>query len=503
MNLLDRAIAPIAPGWAARRARARYQLNVLNRAYDATNPGRFRKHSHDYGSGTAASRGAVLPLRVEARNLERNHDLARGALNTLVQNTIGAAGILVEPHPLRLDGTLHEEFARQLARFWRDWTKRPEVTWQHDWPSAQRLAARSYFRDGEMLMQRLTGLVAKLDHGTTVPYSLELIEADQLPLYYESPGQRIIQGVELNGWGRPRAYHVLKSHPGDYFNYAPQANDVKRIPAERILHLKAIDRIGQVRGVSLFASIITRLLDIKDYEESERIAAKVAASMAAVIVKGSPDLYPDSAVDAEKRHLKFTPGMVFDDLRPGETVETIDSKRPNSNLESFRSGQLRAGAAGIGISYSSFSKNYNGTYSSQRQELVENYGAYGVLAAELINSLHRPVYEDFVQAAVNARLVDMPADLDPATLYDAIYVPPSMPWIDPLKEAEANEMLEQAGFVSGPEIIRRRGGNPREVLEQEASWRREAERKQLQLSTNPASAVARPPRTGDDNAQSA
>jgi hypothetical protein len=32
-------------------------------------------------------------------------------------------------------------------------------------------------------------------------------------------------------------------------------------------------------------------------------------------------------------------------------------------------------------------------------------------------------------------------------------------------------LLERAGYASGPEIIRRRGQNPRDVLEQEANWR--------------------------------
>jgi len=47
-----------------------------------------------------------------------------------------------------------------------------------------------------------------------------------------------------------------------------------------------------------------------------------------------------------------------------------------------------------------------------------------------------------------------------------------MPWIDPVKEAEAWRMLEAAGYASGPEIIRRRGLNPRDVLEQEANWKK-------------------------------
>ena len=52
-------------------------------------------------------------------------------------------------------------------------------------------------------------------------------------------------------------------------------------------------------------------------------------------------------------------------------------------------------------------------------------------------------------------------------------MPPAMPWIDPRKEAEAWGILEDRAYASGPEIIRKRGGNPMDVLEQQGRWLRE------------------------------
>ena len=124
---------------------------------------------------------------------------------------------------------------------------------------------------------------------------------------------------------------------------------------------------------------MSRFEDVKDYEESERIAAKVAASMCAYIKKndaggmGSP-LNGTLVIDpngAEVRELRMTPGAIFDDLLPGEEVGTIASNRPNPNAATWRKEQLRAAAGGVGVSYSSLSLDYNGTYSAQRQELIE------------------------------------------------------------------------------------------------------------------------------------
>jgi len=306
-----------------------------------------------------------------------------------------------------------------------------------------------------------------------------------------------VQGVERSTWGRPLAYWLYKTDPSKLLRLVTVA-DLKRVPAEKMLHVKLAKRMQQARGVSVFASVLTRLDDIKDYEESERIAAKVAASMAAYIKKGMPDHYTvENGTDGEptRRDLKFRPGMIFDDLSPGEEIGMIDSKRPNPELSNFRNGQLRAAAGGVGISYSSFARDYNGTYSAQRQELVESYGAYGILAGEFGDRVVYPVYEDFLSAAVLSGQLKLPADLDPRSLDDAILIPPQMPWIDPEREASAWVLQEEAGYASGPEIIRRRGLNPRDVLEQEANWQRLRKDKGLASDTATASANANARRT--------
>jgi capsid protein len=86
--------------------------------------------------------------------------------------------------------------------------------------------------------------------------------------------------------GPARAYWVYKGNPLEgYAAIGLNRNDLKRIEAARVKHLAFIDHIGQSRGISEFASVIARLEDIKDYEESERIAAKVAASLTAYVKK--------------------------------------------------------------------------------------------------------------------------------------------------------------------------------------------------------------------------
>lgn len=502
MNALDRAIAYVAPQRAAARARARGVVAY----YEAAEATRLHKRRRDGGSGDAEVLRAGRSLRVMARHLDQNHDLARGALNVLVANVVGPHGITPEPQPRRADGSIHTDFAKALLALWRDWVRAPEVTQQLTWPMAQRMVARTWLRDGEVLIQHLEGAVPQLDHGTRVPYSIELIEPDLLPFDYTDAARGIVAGVERNAWGRPRTYHVYRQHPGDVFAGALSTTALKPLPARAVTHLKLTDRIGQARGVSIFAAVLNRLDDLKDYEESERVAAKVAASMAAYIKKGSPDLYdaanPDPQADpATPRNMMMRAGMIFDDLRPGEEIGTIDSKRPNPNAGAWRNDQLRAVSAGLGAGYSSVARMYEGTYNARRQEMVESWVLYEMLQRQFIDALVRPVWERFVANTIAGRVLAVPSDVVPDTADDAHYQGPVMPPLDALKEVSANVMAEQAGYRSGPAIIRASGGNPDEVLEQEAAWRRKAADRGVAMISNPATqgAIVPPADPNPDN----
>lgn len=455
-------------GWLSRLIRPKA-------LYEAADPRKPHPSWRDGRDGDATVAYAGERLRRFARHLDQNHDISRGALDRLVQFIVGPAGIGIEPQPKTKTGEIHRAFADRLLEAWNDWTQWPEVTFEHDWIATQRLLCRSWLRDGEVLAQIIDGARPDLDHGTRVPLSLELIEADLLPLDYDDPALGITAGVERNAWGRPRAYHLYKTHPGALYGATATARltgSLKRVPTEQILHLKLVDRIRQARGVSQFAAVIRRLSDIKQYEDDERIAANVAARMTAYIKKTIPDLAPAETSD-EPRRFELAPGMIFDDLRPGEDVGLIDTKRPNPNIEEFRKGQLRAAAAGLGTSYSSLARDYNGTYSAQRQELVEQQGAYDLLSALFVGQLARPVWQRFVATAVMAGTVKLPSDLDPLSLSAASYRSPALLWIDPLKEVQANAEAVNNRFASPQQIIRSRGGNPDDVLRQIADWHRQ------------------------------
>lgn len=464
---IERLIYAISPGWAAARARNRLHVQAMHQAYEAIDRSRLRRHHRDHGSGNTIAGASHRQLRDMARNLDRNHDLSRGILNTLVRNIVGATGIGVEPQPLDANGDVDQETAKLLDAAWQQWSRQPEVTGEFNRARSEQLICRTWMRDGEALWQYLEGSVAKLTHNTSVPLSMELLEPDLLPIDYNEPLKNIIQGIEIDAWGRPQGYWLYKEHPGDPFVAMPT---LKRLSTDRIGHVKLVDRINQRRGVSMFASVLARLDDLKDYEESERVAARIAASMAAFIKKGDATSFPDVETKQPVRQMHFAPGMIFDDLRPGEDIGTINSSRPNPNAVTWCDLQMRAVSAGADVSNSSATKNYDGTYSAQRQELVEQWGAYAVLQQAFIDQVTSEWYSRFVAACLAAGLIKPKRGVTFAQLSHAIYTAPVMPWIDPVKEVTAWQMLEDRAWVSGSEIVRQRGRNPNDTIRAQAKW---------------------------------
>lgn len=456
LNWLDRSISFFAPGAAVKRFRQRVALAALT-GYEAANPGRKRKFHRNTQSGDSLARVAAVPLRNQARHLERINDISRGILDKLVDFTVGPNGISIEPQPKNKKGELHREFAKRLQQTYAKWSEWPEVTWTHDRAAAERLAARTWFRDGEVLGQLVTGKRNDLVYGSSLPVAIEMIEADLLPHDLEDQSKNIRQGIERNTWGRPSAYHLYKTHPGDDRNLT--GLQTKRVPAEQMLHVRLVDRIGQLRGITVFASIIERLQDIHEYEDSERLAAKMAADMVLKITHGSPEMWDaqgGSKYDPNSPPVyRMDGGMVVVNTAPGETADFFDTKRPNLNGIEFVEGHLRRVASGTGLSYSSVSRNYNGTYSAQRQELVENWPHYHALTGTFVAQWTRPTWQQIV--AWELLTNGIPADLDVATAADALFLGPPMPWIDPEKEANAQLILVQACFKSSSQVIRERG----------------------------------------------
>ena len=431
--------------------------------FEAARPSQYRKLRMDRGSGDAVMQRAGDFLRLQARHLDENHDIATGILDILVNRTIGR-GIRYEPQVQDKDGNLHDEFNELLLDYHDRWSEMPTVNGEYSRKEMERLYARTWFRDGESFKIYHIGNIPDFSHNSLVPFSIEPLEPDFCPMGFNQLDKNISQGIARNAWGKAQHYYFHQYHPGDPRGLMNDVNSYKAVPSHLVNHIKLVKRFHQSRGQTIFHAVLTRLDDLKDYEEAERIAARIAAKMVGYVRKGSPDMYADQEGGRGVEH--FDNGMILYDMAPGEEVGLFDNtKRPNNGMNDFRSGQVKAVASGTNVSYSSASKSYDGTFSAQRQELVEQQEHYEVLQDYFITHSCKPDYRYFVKMAILAGL-KIPDNIEPRTLYDVACYGTAMPWIDPIKEAKANKILLEEGLTSNSEIIRRRGGNPSVVFKQ-------------------------------------
>jgi lambda family phage portal protein len=457
MNVIDKLISGVSPTWALSRAKARHMLG----AYEAVKPTHQRNPRRDQRSADGSNCHAIEPLREQARFLENNYDIARGILNCAANNVIGSH-IGAEPKVKTKKRQDAEKENERILELWEDWCRHPETTGEYDMDALCQMAFKSMFRDGECFAKHLMGNVSGLRHNSIVQYSLEMLEAEYCPVDLEDENKRLIQGIQRNKWGQPTAFYFHDKHPRDGFRFSETA---KATNAEIVSHIKAVTRFRQSRGVSQFAPIFTRLYDVKDYEESERIAARLSAAMSIAFVNTNEQTH-DWESSGERYYEGFQPGMVYDDLEPGVKPEVIESKRPSSLAMPFRDGMLRATASGAGVSYSTIAKDYSGTFSSQRQELVESYQSYKVMRSRFISMFVRPTYERFVDMCLLQGLIKPSRNVNPETLKDVHFEGSQMPWIDPKKEADANISLVQAKLKTRTQVLREMGLNPQQVEQQ-------------------------------------
>lgn len=455
-------MAPLAPGFVAQRLR---HQSVIQ-AYEAARPSRTHKAKGDPRSADSALQAAGRSLREQCRWLDQNHDIVTGLFDRLEERVVGGAGIGIEPLVLNTSGDVHLEFCAQIKSAWSEWSLRPETAGELTRPQMERLVCRTWLRDGEALAQKIMGPVANYRHLTAVPFALELLEPDYLPFELNDPGKGVLQGIERDAWRRVRAFHLLKAHPGDLGHGIYQ--NTKRVEAERVIHIAHRKRLGQNRGAPLLHAALIRLADLKDYEESERIAARIAAAMSFYIKKGEAHDY-DGAPENKRTSFPIAPGMVFDDLQPGEDLAMFESNRPNPMLEGYRNAMLRAVSAAGRSAYSTVARSYDGTYSAQRQELVEAQLGYDQLQHEFIDYWCRPAYRTWLPLAIASGVLKPPADVDLRTLLSAVYQGPVMPWINPVHEANSWESLVKGGFADEAEVARARGRNPQELKKSRAA----------------------------------
>ena len=492
-ELFDSFVGLFSPLRGAHRVHARQTMQKLRRrSYDAA------KLDRTNSNWLTANRSPDLELqsdaatiRARARDLCRNNAYARAVVNALTRNVVGS-GILPQS---RIEGA--DELNREAETLFSRWQRRADITGHLTFFELQRLVYKEVIEAGECLVH----FTAQDDRSRPVSLALELIDADRLaedaqsgrPMNPDS-GNEIRRGVEVNQLGQPVAYWIYDSHPNDLNTI--WATPVRR-PATEFIHLFKLDRIGQTRGVSLFAPLVAWLKNLHYYMDNELQASAVASCFTAAIKTmagpadgGLLDTIDSDSSDTDGNTLEYLqPGMIAR-LMPGEEIEAINPGRPNSQAEPWIMLMLRSLAVGGGLSYERMARDYTQTnYSSARSSDLEDRKEFRADQAWLIAHLCEPVWQRFIESAVNEGKLS----IDAQTLIEAYddytrhtWQCPGWEWVDPTKEVEASAVALENNLTTLSDELGARGRDLLETLEQRAKEKQLLKELDLEQAPEPS-----------------
>jgi lambda family phage portal protein len=474
VNSLDRVIGYFAPERALARLRARAMITEGRRAYEAAKRDRFTEGWNRTVSGNSANAEngpAYAITRDRARELVRNNPYAGVAVRKLAAHIVGKG---INPTAKSED----EPRRAVLRQNWEAFVENADLEGRTNFYGLQNLVVRTVVESGEALIrwyQTDPDIV-----GT--PLQCEVLEPDYIDTARNdsdlAAGRYIVQGIEFDRFGRRVAYWLFDRHPGDMALQRGIALQSKRVAAEEIEHVFDRVRAQQIRGVTWFAPVATDMRDVDDYDFAERLRKKVAACFSVFIQRDdmsdpvaigatTSDTYAQPGASTSRTMEIVQPGTI-NYLRRGETP-TFASPPRSEGYGDYMVMQLMAIAAGIGIPYHVMTGDLRqANYSSLREgkldfwQLLDNWQLFMVVP-QVCAPAWRKSHMAWAKSLRDDRLA-------PRVFSQPEWMMPRRPWVDPLKDGEAEALELKLGLKSYPMAERERGLTPEEVYDQNKKW---------------------------------
>ena len=438
------------------------ELTVWNRVktagrilfgYDAVKSNRYRK-----AKGFHPIRDENVELNPYDRdelvgnllNMKRNNPVVK-SISRLKRTDVVGSGLVPQP------ATAAEDFNEQVLDLWHEWAEHPEVTHMMNMKQVQQeiVDAPLFFGDIGILYGN-NGLL-QIFEGSRIGSP-----AGSVGFGEDDPDKN---GVIVDDYGRPIEYQVGRRINGTLM-------DVHNVPADNFeLYMKR-QRPSQWRGVPTLAPCVNTLMDVSEYEEIEMIAAKVSASLSAVIKReGSVNFELANRESAEDQDTvgrleRFEPGT-FHYLEPGEDVSTIaPNGRPNVNGIEWLAFELRKVGAAIGIPYEFMLGDIGGSSFSASQGVVMQYQAQVEEEQNCLIDLMKKVYRWRVGKWVADGELSVPSIVDDP--FQVRFQPPRFRWINRSAQVDSDMKYVALGAMSLDDVASTFGDSALNIMRRKA-----------------------------------
>lgn len=438
-------------------------------AFPAADLGRLSASwTTDPGSINRWLRYELRTLRARSRQLARGDAYGARFIRACVDNIAGPKPFILQAKARFADGRFDETANDNIEVAYAD-RARPgnyEITGRMSRAAFIRLKIRCLARDGEVLVRTIRGGA----YGAAgIKQIIDIDRLDEQKNANLSDGGAVKMGVQLDRYGKPVAYHLLKQHPGEMGEWnRGLAREHEVVPADQVQHLFIPDWPEQVRGFPWMHAAMVRLWNLGGFEDAAVINARIGASKIAVLQ--TPD--GNAAPLASGRD---TAGNLLDDIEPGQywvtppgtQLETFDPNFPDASVGPFIQACLRGAAAAVGMAYHSFANDPGSVnYSTARVALLDERDGWSAIQQWYVEHDCEPDGVDWLRGAIIDGVL-------PGSYWrhrNALtYQPRTWQWIDPEKEVKAKVLALENKLTSRTRIAAENGEDFADIVDELAA----------------------------------
>ena len=253
-----------------------------------------------------------------------------------------------------------------------------------------------------------------------------------------------------------------------------------REPAENVIHTFNTLRPGQLRGITPFAPSVIIARDMGDYTGAELDAAKMGAKWLGMVKAADPATFQASrpgvlghSFAEEREDIDWLENATIEYLRPNEDITFAPSSgRPGDSFDRFIRFCWLMVAVTMDLPYEILSGDYTQINYSTSKASRNDFAIF--LAPHHFRMEHhftRPVFRRWLaHQALMGKDYMRGYYLNPWRFERAMWIPAGMPTVDPLRDGKAMIDLIAAGLKSPQQAILENGGDPEEVVAQNAAW---------------------------------
>lgn len=399
-------------GGTARKIKA----SMLDSAYNSASlikKTMRRWHTSQTDANAAYSETTQATLVSRCRDAYRNYPLATSIINRIKLSSIGS-GLKLQS---RLDyerlGITKEEASeleRTIETKFDKWSYKCDIEDSLYFNSMQLMVLVGMLISGDIFVNTLYVNDRKTGK---ISLKLQAIEGDRVSNpNFVMDTEKIIRGIEVDFFGKPIYYHILKQHPysdimtSKKYSWQRISAYGRNTESKRVLHIfekGGNGRPGLKRGIPIFFSILDSLRQLEKYSEAELTAA-VIASFFSVFVKtetaeGLPGTTEQSTSEEEKGEISLSPGGIVN-LLENESIEVANPGRPNSTYNAFVEAITREIGASLGIPYEVLTLHFSSSYSAARAALLQAWQLFKYHRQIIVDYFCQPVYELFLDGIV-------------------------------------------------------------------------------------------------------